>query len=134
MVIQAPREVRSLLFLSVLLFSHSFDSVRENLHSFYKRKKDHYYLGAVEGIFTPGDLVRVRLKSRAKGPSKFQSEWSSPHDVVSVKGVVVTLREYSSNRKYVVHHVRLSNPLLSDKPLEPRLLEFNANPHENEQD
>ena len=78
--------------------------------------------------------MRVRLKSRAKGPSKFQSEWSSPHEVVSVKGVVVTLREVSSNRKYVVHHDRLSNPLLSGKPLEPRALEVNANPQENEQD
>ena len=78
--------------------------------------------------------MRVRLKSRAKGPSKFQSDWSSPHEVGLVKGVVVTLREISSNRKYVVHHDRLSNPLLSDKPLEPRALEVNANPQENEHD
>ncbi len=67
-------------------------------------------LGAIERIFSPGSLVRVWLKSRAKGPSKFQSKWSNPHEVVSVKGVLVTLRELSSNRKYVVHHDRLSNP------------------------
>ena len=71
--------------------------------------------------------MRVRLKSRAKGPSKFQSEWSSPHEVVSVKGDVVTLRELFSNRKYVVYYVRLSNPILSGRPLEPRALELNAN-------
>ena len=78
--------------------------------------------------------MRVRLKSWAKGPSKFQSEWSSLHEVISVKGVVVTLKELSSNRKYVVHHDRLSNPLLSDKPLEPSALKLNANPQENEKD
>ena len=47
---------------------------------------------------------------------------------------MITLRELSSNRKYLVHHDRLSNPLLSGKPLEPRALEVNANPQENEQD
>ena len=77
--------------------------------------------------------MRVKLKSRAKGPSKFQSDWSSHHEVISGKGVVVTLTELSSNRKYVVHHDRLSNPFLSDKPLEPRALELNENPQENEQ-
>ena len=122
------------LLKSFAILFHLFDSVRENLHSFHERSKDHYDIGAVKRIFTPGDLVRVRLKSRAKGPSKFQSEWSSPHEVVSVEEVVVTLRELSSNRKYVVHHDCLSNPLLSGRPLEPRALELNANPHENEQD
>ena len=78
--------------------------------------------------------MRVRLKSKAKGPSKFQSEWSSPQEVVSVKGVIVTFRKLSSNRKYVVHHDRLSNPLLSGKPLKFRALEPNANPQKNEQD
>ena len=78
--------------------------------------------------------MRVKLKSRIKGPSKFQSDWWSLHEVIFVKGVVVTLTELSSNRKYVVHHDRLSNPLLSDKPFEPRALELNANPQENEQD
>ena len=76
----------------------------------------------------------MRLKSRAKSPSKFQSEWSSPHEVILVKGVVVTLKELSANRKYVVHHDSLSNPLLFGKPLEPRALEVNANPQEYEQD
>ena len=78
--------------------------------------------------------MRVRLKSRAKGLSKFQSEWSSLHEVISINRVVVTLRELSSNRKYVGHHDRFSNLLLSDKPLDPRALKLNANPQENEQD
>ena len=76
----------------------------------------------------------MRLKSRAKGQSKFQSEWSTPHRVISVKGVVVTLKEIDSDRKYVVHQDRLSNPLLSGKEFAPRELEANANPQENEQD
>ena len=51
-----------------------------------------------------------------------------------VKGVVVTLRELFSNRKYVVHHDCVSNPFFSGKPLESRALEANANQQENEQD
>ena len=47
---------------------------------------------------------------------------------------MVTLRDLSSNRKYVVHHDRLSNPLLSGKSLEPTALDVNANSQENEQD
>ena len=77
--------------------------------------------------------MRVRFKSRAKGPSKFQSEWSSPHEVNSVKGVEVTLREHSSNRKYVGLNDRLLNSLRVDKLLEPRALEVIANPQENKQ-
>ena len=73
----------------------------------------------------------MRLKSRAKGPSKFQSEWSTPHRVISIKGVVVTLQEIDSDRKYVIHHDRLSNPLLSGKEFAPKELEANANPQEN---
>ena len=46
----------------------------------------------------------------------------------------MTLREIDSDRKYVVHHDRLSNPLLSGKEFAPRELEANANPQENEQD
>ena len=78
--------------------------------------------------------MSVRPKSRTKSLSKFQSEWSSFYEVVSVKGVIVTIRKLFSNRKYVVHHDLLSNPFLSGKPLEPRELELNANPQDNEQD
>ncbi len=78
--------------------------------------------------------MRVRLKSRAKGPSKFQSEWSTPHCVISGKGVLVTFQKIDSNRKYVVHHDRHSNPLLSGKEFVPRELEANANPQKYEQD
>ena len=88
----------TLLFKSFAILSNSFASVRENLQSFYQREKNHYDLGAIERIFTPGDLVRVKLKSRAKGPNKFQSEWSSFYEVISVKSVVITLKELSSNR------------------------------------
>ena len=78
--------------------------------------------------------MRVRHKSRSKGPSNFKSEWSTPHCVISVKGVVVTLQEIDSDRKYVIHYDRLSNPFLSGNEFAPRELEANANPQENEQD
>ena len=61
------------LIKSFYIFSCAFDLVRENFQSFHQREKDYYDLGAVERLFTPGDIVRVRLKSRAKGPNKFQS-------------------------------------------------------------
>ena len=122
------------LLKSFHILSCAFNSVRENLQSFHQREKDYYDVGAVERIFTTGDIVRVILKSRAKGPSKFQSEWSTPHRVISVKCVVVTLQEIDSDRKYVVHHDRLSNPLLSGKEFAARELEANSNFQENEQD
>ena len=50
------------------------------------------------------------------------------------QGVVVTFQEIDSDRKYVIHHDRLSNPFLSGKEFAPRKLEANANPQENEQD
>ena len=78
--------------------------------------------------------MRVRLKSRQKGPTKFQSEWSGPHEVICAKGVVVTLKELSSGCKYVTHNDRLSNPLLSGKDFAPREIESNSNPLENAQD
>ena len=75
--------------------------------------------------------MRVRLKSRQKNLSKFQSEWFGPHEVISAKGVVVTLKALSSGRKYVTHNDRLSNPLLSVKDFALREIESNANPLEN---
>ena len=41
----------TLLFKSFSILSHAFASVRENLHSFHQRKKDRYYLGAIERGF-----------------------------------------------------------------------------------
>ena len=46
----------------------------------------------------------------------------------------MTLQEIDSDRKYVVHHDRLLNPLLSGNEFALRELEANANPQENEQD
>ena len=126
----------SLLLKSFSLLSRAFASVRVNLHSFHQREKDLYDLGAIERIFRPGDTVRVRLKARQRGPAKFNTEWSGPHEVVSVRGVVVTLRELSSGREYITHHDRLSNPILSGKRLAPQVgtaeePSRNANPTEN---
>ena len=83
--------------------------------------------------------MSVRLTSRQRGPTKFCLEFSGPHEVLSVRGVVVTLRELSSNRTYITHHDRLANPLLHRQSHEQsrevlETLSKNANPTENEQD
>ena len=124
----------SFLLKSFSILTRAFATVRENLRSFHQREKDRYDLGAVERVFKPGDHVRVRLKSRQKGPSKFLSHWSGPHEVLKIRGVVVTLRELSSGREYITHHDRLSNPILSGKKCEIECepqREHNANPREN---
>ena len=128
------RGPRSSLLKTFNILSCAFEYVREHLQSFHQREKDHYYLGAVERTFNPENIVPVRLNFRAKGPSKFQSVWFTPHRVISVKGVLVTLQEIDSNRMYVVHYNRISNFILSGKEFAPRELEINANPQENEQD
>ena len=86
----------TLLLKSFSVQTRSFEAVRENLHSFHQREKDRYDLGAIERIFKEGDHVRFRLKSCQKGNSKFVSKWSGPHEVLKVRGVVVTLRELST--------------------------------------
>ena len=122
----------SFLFDSFSLLSGAFAQVRENLKSFHQREKDRYDLGAIERVFHAGDRVRVRIKSRQKGHAKFLSEWSEPHEVLNVRGVVVTVRELSSGREYRTHHDRLSNPLFSGrKGVEVHRHEQNANPIEN---
>ena len=123
----------SFLLKSFSLLSGIFTLVRENLKSFHQREKDHYDLGAVERVFRVGDKVRVRIKSRQKGHAKFLSEWSEPHEVLDVRGVVVTLRELSTGREYRTHHDRLSNPMLSKRNLGEigQVFEQNANPVEN---
>ena len=119
---------------SFSVLTRSFEVVRENLHSFHQREKDRYDLGAIDRIFNEGDQVRVRLKSRQKGNSKFLSKWSGPHEVLKVRGVVVTVRELSTMREYNTHHDRLSNPLLSGQKCLPETgpeHEQNANSEEN---
>ena len=102
---RAPlRGALSLLLSAFSVLSASFASVQENLHSFHQRERDYYDLGAKERILKPGDIIRVRLKSKRQGPSKFLNDWSGPHEVLSVKGVVVQVKELSSNRIYYIHH------------------------------
>ena len=74
--------------------------------------------------------MRVRLKSRAKGPSKFQSECSAPHEAVSIEGVIISLKEINSNRKIVVHH----DCIFSGKNFSSRELELTLNFQGNEED
>ena len=124
----------TLLLKSFSILSHAFASVRENLYFFHQSEKDRYDLGAIERVFKPKDQVRIRLKSRQKGNSKFLSKWSSPHEVLQIRGVVVTVRELSTSREYNTHHDTLSNPLFSGKKNESELEpehKPNANPEEN---
>ena len=132
-VTSTSRGLLPLLLRSFTTLSRAFATVRETTRSFHQREKDRYDLGAVEKVFQPWDLVRVRLKSRQKGPSTFQSEWSSLHKVICAKGVVVTLKELFSGRKYVTHQDRLSNPLLFGKDSGLMEIESNSNPLENAQ-
>lgn len=98
----------SSLFRSFSILNTSFAIVRENLGKVHQREKDRYDLGAVERVFHPGDMVRIRFKSRKPGPSKFNSGWSGAHEVLSTQGVLVTVKEKSTGRVYKIHHDRLS--------------------------
>ena len=105
----------SLLFKSFTLLSHSFTAVCENLHTFDQREKERYDLVAIDRIFKYADHVRVRLKYKQNKLTNFSSEWPSTHEILSVKGVVVKLRELASDREYITHNDRLSNPLVTGK-------------------
>ena len=50
------------LLRSFSVLTYAFESVRENLGSFHKREKDRYDLGAITRVFSPRDIVLVRLK------------------------------------------------------------------------
>ena len=103
------------------------------IHNPFVREKDHNDLGANTRVFFPRNIVRLRLKSRAKGPS-FQSELLGPHADLSVISILVTLREVSFIRDCFLHHNRLSNQLLSGKTYQPRAFNLNSDFQENEQD
>ena len=126
------------LFQSFSILNSSFSIVRENLGLVHQREKDRYDLGAVERVFHPGDVVRIRFKSRKPGPSKFNSGWSGAHEVLGTQGVLVTVKEKSTGRVYKMHHDRLSNPVFSRK-FEPKFAEVpepqaevaDSNPMEN---
>ena len=122
-----------IIFKFCLILFCEFSSIRENLQSFCKREKNHHDIGADKRVFFPRKIVRLRLKSRAKGPS-FQSELLGPHGDLNVISILVTLREVSSIRDCFLHHNRLSNQFLSGKTYKPRALNLNSNFQENEQD
>lgn len=61
------------------------------------------------------EIVRVRLKYKHKGLTKFSFKLSSLYKIPSVKGIVIKLRELASGRGYVKHHNRPSNPLFYGK-------------------
>ena len=104
----------------------SFYEVREALGASQKVMKDRYDLGATSRVFRPGDQVRIRLKNLSFKPaSKLRSPWSNLLEVLSVNGVVVTLRDPADNRQLTVHADRLTN--VSPKlRYEPRVARANA--------
>ena len=100
----------------------AFEFARENLHAAQKRMKESYDIAVNQRIFKPGDKVYIKFKNiHAQYASKLQSPWSAAHEVVSCKGVVVTLRNLSNNSIVRVHADRLSNPsiALRHEPVAP---------------
>ncbi|KAF0153184.1 MAG: hypothetical protein FD188_3384, partial [Ignavibacteria bacterium] len=88
----------------------AFENVRETLKMSQKRMKDQYDIGAYSRIFKPGDQVRIRLKNLAFKPaSKLRSPWSDLFEIISVKGVVITIRNPLTNETLNVNADRLSN-------------------------
>ena len=71
----------------------AYQSACEHLQTSQKRSKDYYDLGANQRVFQIGDQVRIRLKAIAKSAGKLLSKWSDLYEVVSVRGVVVELRD-----------------------------------------
>ena len=90
-----------------------FESVLTNLKSLHQREKDRYELGEVERVFHPGNIFKIRFKSQQPRPSKFKSDWSGPHEVVRIRGVLMTVREVSTGREYNNHHDRIFPPVFS---------------------
>ena len=117
-----PRTPASFASNLIRKLEWAFDFARENLHAAQKRMKESYDLGVNQRIFKPGDKVYIRIKNRhAQYASKLASPWSTPHEVIACKGVVVTLRKLSNNSKVKVHADRLSNPsiVLRHEPAAP---------------
>lgn len=73
---------------------------------------DLYDLALVQRIFKLGDNVRVRIKSRQRTHAKFASVLSVLHKEIEVNGVFVSSKNVGFSRVYLVHHNRLTNPLL----------------------
>ena len=86
------------LFKSYSNLHSVVESIHLNLEFIHSRETYSYDLGAVKRVVHPGDTVKIRLKSRQPGPSKFKSEWSGPHEVVRARRVVVTVRAASARR------------------------------------
>lgn len=52
-------------------------------------------------------------QGQAGGHTKFNTEWSGPHEFISVRNAVDTFRELSPCREYITHYERRANPILS---------------------
>ena len=62
--------------------------------------KESYDIGVKQRIFKPGDKVYIKVKNiHAQYASKLQSPWSTAHEVVSCKGVVVKIGRASCRER-----------------------------------
>jgi len=131
--LQGIREIS--IFEQFSLLNRIYESVRSNLKTFHRKEKDRYDFGTSQRIFKVGDIVRIRIKTRQNVPMKFKAEWSSPHEIIRIRGVVITVKELSTNREYNTYSDRVSNPILNplgenqDGRNDPQ--DSNANPIEN---
>lgn len=100
----------TLLLNSLSILLHEFASVTEHLYSFHQRVKDRFDFGAIVRVFKPKEQVRIMFRSRQNGNYKVISKWSS-HEVLQIRGVVVTVRELSTGREYKTHHDRLQTTI-----------------------
>jgi transposase InsO family protein len=115
-----PLPIHSFAYRQYLQLSSAFPSARDNLRASFLRSKDVYDAGAAKRLFRAGDKVCVR-KVAMSGPSKLAEKWSGLHEVISVEGVIVQIRDLATGTIRFIHHDRLSNvSFIPRDPLVPR--------------
>jgi hypothetical protein len=101
--------VHSLAQRQRVQLQHAFENVRVHQRDTLARSKDHYDLGACTRTFKVGDIVRIRAHN-INVNSKFSKKWSDPHEIITVRGVTLELKNTVTGASLVVHHDRVSDP------------------------
>ena len=71
----------------------------------HKRAESRYNKRVVERVYQPGCLVRVLQHARNRNaPSKLDIEYSGLCEVLEVRGVLLTLREFDTRRVFTANH------------------------------
>ena len=99
-----PRRPASFACKLIRKLESAFDFLKGTLHAAQKGKNESFELGVNQVIFKPFDMVSIKIIiNHAEYASKLQSPWSTPHDMIASKGVVVTLRTISNKSVVKVH-------------------------------